>query len=80
MKLDSKEIGQILSRLGMTIQQTNAEFLVTPPSYRFDIAIEEDLIEEIARVYGYEKIEPLPPQATMKILPLDESQRPLSKL
>jgi phenylalanyl-tRNA synthetase beta chain len=80
MKLDSSIIAQILSRLGMVLQQSGDEFLVTPPSYRFDISIEEDLIEEIARVYGYEKIEPVPPQATMRILPQSEHQRPLAKL
>jgi len=78
--LDGKEIEQILSRLGMKMQQMGEEFSVTPPSYRFDIVIEEDLIEEIARVHGYEKIEPVPPQASMKILPLSETQRSLPKL
>jgi len=78
--LDSHEIGQILTRLGMAIEHKQEEFLVTPPSYRFDIAIEEDLIEEIARVYGYEKIEPVPSQVTMKILPQSELQRSLAKL
>jgi phenylalanyl-tRNA synthetase beta chain len=78
--LESKEIAKILASLGMQIKQNGEEFQVTPPSYRFDIAIEEDLIEEVARVYGYEKIEPVPPQATMKILPQSESQRPLSTL
>ena len=80
ISLESKVIAQILTRLGMHAKQSGEEFLVTPPSYRFDIAIEEDLIEEIARVYGYEKIQPIPPQAKMKILPQSESQRPLSKL
>jgi phenylalanyl-tRNA synthetase beta chain len=80
MELNSKVIVQILSRLGMVLQQDGEEFMVTPPSYRFDIAIEEDLIEEIARVYGYEKIEPVPPQATMRILPQSELQRPLARL
>ena len=78
--LDSQQIVQILTRLGMLLQQQGEAFLVTPPSYRFDIAIEEDLIEEIARVYGYENIEPVPPQATMKILPQSESLRPLARL
>jgi phenylalanyl-tRNA synthetase beta chain len=78
--LDSQQIVQILTRLGMHLQQQGEAFLVTPPSYRFDIAIEEDLIEEIARVYGYENIEPVPPQATMKILPQSESLRPLARL
>ena len=76
----SDEIAQILSRLGMEFQQNDDEFSVTPPSYRFDIAIEEDLIEEVARVYGYEKIQPVPIQARMSILPLVEAERPLARL
>jgi phenylalanyl-tRNA synthetase beta chain len=46
-------------------------FSVTSPSYRFDIEIEEDLIEEVARVYGYENIPALPPVAAnlMQIAP-----------
>ena len=78
--LESSEIALILSRLGMVALQQGDEFSVTPPSYRFDIAIEEDLIEELARVHGYDQIPALPPQATMNILPLNEAQRPLSKL
>jgi phenylalanyl-tRNA synthetase beta chain len=78
--LAADEIAQILSRLGMAFQQQGDEFMVTPPSYRFDIAIEEDLIEEVARVHGYEKIQPTPIQARMSILPLVEAQRPLAKL
>lgn len=78
--LESSEIAQILSRLGMVALQQGDEFIVTPPSYRFDIAIEEDLIEELARVHGYEQIPALPPHAAMNILPLNEAQRPLSKL
>jgi phenylalanyl-tRNA synthetase beta chain len=60
--------------------QNGDEFSVTPPSYRFDIEIEEDLIEEVARVHGYENIQPAPIQARMSILPRTESQRPLAKL
>ena len=64
----------------MTVQLLGEEFIVTPPSYRFDIEIEEDLIEEVARVHSYEKIQPLPPQSIMSILPQNEAQRPISKL
>ncbi len=78
--MESSEIAQILSRLGMLVQQQGDKFKVTPPSYRFDIAIEEDLIEELARVHGYEQIPALPPQVKMSILPQVEAQRPLSKL
>jgi len=78
--LDADKIAEILISLGMKVGHNADEFSVIPPSYRFDIAIEEDLIEEVARVYGYEKIEAIPPQATMRILPQSESLRPLPKL
>ena len=81
VSLEAQEIAQILSRLGMTFQSHGEEFSVTPPSYRFDIAIEEDLIEEVARVYGYENIQPVAaPQAVMSILPQVEAQHPHAKL
>lgn len=38
-----------------------------PPSYRFDIEIEEDLIEEVARLYGFENIPDHPPTAALKM-------------
>jgi phenylalanyl-tRNA synthetase beta chain len=78
--VSNDEIIQIITRLGMKIECSGDVYTVTPPSYRFDIAIEEDLIEEVARVYGYERIQAMPPQATMSILPLPEPMRPLRKL
>ncbi|OIR09523.1 phenylalanine--tRNA ligase beta subunit [mine drainage metagenome] len=80
VELDSLAILSILERLGMASQVQGKEFSVTPPSYRFDIAIEEDLIEEVARIYGYEKIQPAPIQARMTILPQIEAERPLAKV
>ena len=80
VELDSLRILVILERLGMVSQAQGNEFSVTPPSYRFDIAIEEDLIEEVARVYGYENILPAPIQARMTILPQIEAERPVAKV
>ena len=80
ISLGPEEISRILSRLGMSFKQEYGEFEVTPPSYRFDIAIEEDLIEEVARVHGYERIPAEVPQATTAILPQPEAQRPLAVL
>lgn len=55
--ISDKEIADILSYLGITIKLANVGWHATIPSWRaFDIKIEEDLIEEIARVYGYHKI------------------------
>ena len=50
------EIEDILSRLGMVLQPTGEGWTVIPPSARFDIAIEADLIEEVGRIYGYARI------------------------
>ncbi len=78
--LEQGEITRILTRLGMACSESSGVYQVTPPSYRFDIAIEEDLIEEIARVHGYERVPALPPQAVMPILPQPETARPLDSI
>jgi phenylalanyl-tRNA synthetase beta chain len=71
--LTDRQIADIFTRLGLPFTQGDGVFSVTPPSYRFDIEIEEDLIEEIARVYGFENIPALPPvaPAAMTIAPED---------
>jgi phenylalanyl-tRNA synthetase beta chain len=46
----------LLTALGMKVSGSNGEWQVTPPSWRFDIRIEEDLIEEVARLYGFDNI------------------------
>jgi phenylalanyl-tRNA synthetase beta chain len=61
----------------LTFTQQPGLFAVTPPSYRFDIEIEEDLIEEIARVYGFENIPALPPVAPNAMRVAPESRRSL---
>ncbi|KIF82338.1 phenylalanine--tRNA ligase subunit beta [Noviherbaspirillum autotrophicum] len=69
--LSDAQIADIFTRLGLAFTQEPGLFSVTPPSYRFDIEIEEDLIEEVARVYGFENIPALPPVAPnmMRIAP-----------
>ena len=47
---------RILEQLGFTVAQQADSLICTPPSYRFDMSIKEDLIEEIARIYGYDNI------------------------
>lgn len=47
---------RILTQLGFVVAQQADSLLCTPPSYRFDMSIKEDLIEEIARIYGYDNI------------------------
>jgi phenylalanyl-tRNA synthetase beta chain len=56
VEIPRSEIEAILRRLGMQVVDTGDALGVVPPSYRFDISIEQDLIEEIGRIYGYDRI------------------------
>ena len=68
-------IADVFKRLGFEFKQEGDVSVVTPPSYRFDIEIEEDLIEEVARMYGFENIPDQPPVATLKMSAKPESKR-----
>jgi phenylalanyl-tRNA synthetase beta chain len=73
------DMADIFTRLGLSHTREGAAggevFLVTPPSFRFDIQIEEDLIEEVARVYGFERIPAHPPLALATMRPQPEGHR-----
>ncbi|ALU89061.1 phenylalanine--tRNA ligase subunit beta [Herbaspirillum rubrisubalbicans] len=71
VEITDEMVSDIFKRLGLSFDYEPGLFSVTPPSYRFDIEIEEDLIEEVARVYGFENIPALPPVAAnaMRIAP-----------
>ena len=56
VSIENQRIETILQHLGLQPEKTADGFRVTAPSFRYDIEIEADLIEEIARVYGYENI------------------------
>jgi phenylalanyl-tRNA synthetase beta chain len=70
-------VADIFTRLGLPFTQQPGQFSVTAPSYRFDIEIEEDLIEEVARVYGFENIPALAPVAANTMLAAPEDSRSL---
>jgi phenylalanyl-tRNA synthetase beta chain len=70
-------VADIFTRLGLQFTQQPGLFSVNSPSYRFDIEIEEDLIEEVARVYGFENIPALPPVAASQIILAPENTRSL---
>jgi phenylalanyl-tRNA synthetase beta chain len=74
------EIAAIFDRLGLPFMREADRFVVTPPSYRFDLEIEEDLIEEVARLYGFERIPAHPPLARAVMRAQPESIRPLHAL
>jgi phenylalanyl-tRNA synthetase beta chain len=70
--ISGEEMADVFARLGLSFEWQGEAFVVTPPSYRFDLEIEEDLIEEVARVHGFERIPAHP--ARMRALP--EATRP----
>jgi phenylalanyl-tRNA synthetase beta chain len=73
--LNDATMQSILERLGMQISKVGEYLQVTPPAYRFDITREVDLIEEVARVHGYEAIPAVSLKGDQTILPLGESTR-----
>ena len=73
--LTNEVVADVFKRLGFEFKQEGDAFVVTPPSYRFDIEIEEDLIEEVARMYGFENIPDQPPVASLKMSAKVEAKR-----
>ncbi len=63
MPLTQARCADALARLQLPLTQTEGSITVTPPSYRFDLQIEEDLIEEVARMVGYNELPQTPPLA-----------------
>lgn len=83
ISLTIDEIESILHRLGMhfiAYPTKETYWQVTPPSWRFDIALEVDLIEELARIHGYNKISAISPSSTLHFLPSSETELPLTRL
>ncbi|PSB91972.1 phenylalanine--tRNA ligase subunit beta [Candidatus Pandoraea novymonadis] len=75
MHVSETEIASIFSRLGLLFVVQDGVFEVTPPSHRFDIEIEEDLIEEVARIYGFDRIPANLPMASGEMRSIQEGQR-----
>ncbi len=71
--IPQKTVGTLLAQLGFEYSETADGFVVQAPSYRFDIAREEDLIEEVARLHGYDKIPAIAPEAALNMLPAPEA-------
>jgi phenylalanyl-tRNA synthetase beta chain len=80
IKLDVHAIAQLLQRLGYAFELRGDEFAVAPPSYRFDLAIEEDLIEEVARIHGYDNIAANAPIGASAMLPATETRASVAAL
>lgn len=80
LPLGGERIAGLFRGLALSFEQQGDDFLVTPPSWRFDMEIEEDLIEEIARLYGYDNIPSPAPRGRMEMMVQPEAQRPAYRI
>jgi phenylalanyl-tRNA synthetase beta chain len=78
--LAAEEMAAVFKKLAFKFTKTNEIFEIQPPSYRFDLEIEEDLIEEVARIHGFERIAAQPPRAAATMLRAPETLRSLHSL
>jgi phenylalanyl-tRNA synthetase beta chain len=62
MAISADEMQESLERLALPVKKEGDALVVAPPSFRFDLAIEEDIVEEIARLHGFERIAAHPPR------------------
>jgi phenylalanyl-tRNA synthetase beta chain len=79
MSPEADEVTDILSRLGMSVEVQGADWLVQPPTFRFDIEIEADLIEEIGRIYGYNRLPSVSLQGALDVQPVTETDNPIDE-
>ncbi|HSI49104.1 MAG TPA: phenylalanine--tRNA ligase subunit beta [Ideonella sp.] len=75
MPVTQAECASVFQRLGLPFVEGDGTLTVAPPSWRFDITLEEDLIEEVVRILGYERLPATPPLAPVTARVRSESQR-----
>ncbi len=80
IEMAGEEVEEIFTRLGMGVTRTDAGWMIKAPSYRFDMAIEADLIEELARIYGYDNIPSEMPSGHMLMPEVPENQVTVARL
>ncbi|MBX3618408.1 MAG: phenylalanine--tRNA ligase subunit beta [Rhizobacter sp.] len=80
MPVAQAQCAGVFRRLGLEVSEGTDALIVTPPTWRFDLQIEEDLIEEVVRVLGYQALPDTPPVAPIRARVRSESRRSLHTL
>ncbi len=80
VNIEQTKINEFFQRLQLDFSVDGNMFSVTPPSYRFDLEIEEDFIEEIARLHGYDCIPSNAPSADLVMLEASETNRSVTQI
>jgi len=80
VEVASSVVEEILERLGMVVTPEEKGWRVTPPPFRFDIEREEDLLEEVGRIHGYNRLPSSRPAARLQMAPVPEARVPLRRL
>ena len=76
LTIDADEVDDILSRLGLSLVKRSSNGATwLAPSWRFDLTIEQDLVEEVARIYGYNNLPTSTPTMALDLQPNPESQQ-----
>jgi len=76
LTIDADEVDDILSRLGLSlVKRSSSGATWLAPSWRFDLTIEQDLVEEVARIYGYNNLPTSTPTMALDLQPNPESQQ-----
>lgn len=79
-EIEAPQVEEILKRLGMAVKNIDGGWEAVAPTTRFDIEIEEDLIEEVARIYGYDNIPEARPSGELSVGTASSHAVPLSRL
>ena len=79
-RVPDAQVADILQRLGMDVTADAGGWLVRAPTWRFDIEREEDLIEEVARIYGYDNIPEARTTGVGHLARVTEHERPLAEV
>ena len=80
VEIPDKDVTEILTRLEIRTKKGKDTWQATAPAFRFDLAIEDDLIEEVGRIYGYDRIPETDSTVALTVAPVTETRLPLDRV